>query len=83
MLALSRRQTPEVPDITFSATNLADIVPHEDDPIVLFVVLMGSAPSVDRSRKLFQCYVLGHLRGITNTEEAATEIRWSLGGVLW
>jgi len=33
--------SPGVLDITFSTTELVDVVPHKDDPILLLVVLMG------------------------------------------
>jgi len=38
---VAKIQIQEVPNIAFLATDMANVVPHEDDPIVLSIVLMG------------------------------------------
>jgi len=32
---------PDEPDLCFTKTNLRDVVPHEDDPVVISVVIVG------------------------------------------
>ena len=29
------------PDLCFTSADLGDVVPHEDDPVVIFVVIVG------------------------------------------
>jgi len=64
MLSLSTTPVQQTPDFTFSATNLEDVNPHEDDLIVLSIILMGRKVSGSNwLGKLCICDVLGHLHG--------------------
>jgi len=37
----SRRDHPPELDLCFTSSDLEDMVPHEDDPVVIFVVTAG------------------------------------------
>jgi len=41
MTAAKIERPKKVPDIVFSSEDLKGVVPHEDDPIVLSVIMMG------------------------------------------
>jgi len=36
-----RVDQPKEPDLCFTSANFGDVVPHEDDPVVIFVVIVG------------------------------------------
>jgi len=41
MTTTTRKVVGTIPNLTFSGEDLKDVYPHEDDPVVLSVIMMG------------------------------------------